>query len=400
MNSINQELPIDFSMSTENLNKDDMKKKSVPRTSAIVRSLMPYLIDVNRKVCRVCGDKAIGCNFGVVSCESCKAFFRRMAFRVLKSRCKGHCDVNKVSRIYCKKCRLMKCFRAGMDKNLVFQINSQAVVFGKGRKSDFFKVWAGNGRQRGKLLSQQRLNTGYWKNNIDPVDVLSNEDRTLITGLNAAYTNIYNNNNNNNQSDTNASLAVMADKSVHNLIKVTKGIDDFWSLEIRVQIELLKNSVIEILVLLSVPSFSARSGSYLWLWLEQNSSIHESGQPLFALYAAYSKLVKSLNGLVRRDNNVIYLLATISLFTACPGIHALGCSDAIFAYAEKYAGLLNRYVKTKHSSQRVLFPHLMMELCNLQCIKEHHRRVLATNDTKNIEPLFAELFNLQWFKLK
>lgn len=33
------------------------------------------------KLCAVCGDKALGCNFDAVSCESCKAFFRRNAFK-------------------------------------------------------------------------------------------------------------------------------------------------------------------------------------------------------------------------------------------------------------------------------------------------------------------------------
>ena len=31
------------------------------------------------KVCAVCGDKALGYNFGAMTCESCKAFFRRNA---------------------------------------------------------------------------------------------------------------------------------------------------------------------------------------------------------------------------------------------------------------------------------------------------------------------------------
>lgn len=32
--------------------------------------------DERNKKCRVCGDKATGYNFNVISCESCKAFFR------------------------------------------------------------------------------------------------------------------------------------------------------------------------------------------------------------------------------------------------------------------------------------------------------------------------------------
>lgn len=33
------------------------------------------------KFCSVCGDRALGCNFDAVSCESCKAFFRRNAWK-------------------------------------------------------------------------------------------------------------------------------------------------------------------------------------------------------------------------------------------------------------------------------------------------------------------------------
>jgi ribosomal protein L37AE/L43A len=35
----------------------------------------------SQKTCRVCGDTALNMNFGAVSCESCKAFFRRNALK-------------------------------------------------------------------------------------------------------------------------------------------------------------------------------------------------------------------------------------------------------------------------------------------------------------------------------
>ena len=33
------------------------------------------------KTCGVCGDKALGYNFNAITCESCKAFFRRNALK-------------------------------------------------------------------------------------------------------------------------------------------------------------------------------------------------------------------------------------------------------------------------------------------------------------------------------
>ena len=35
-----------------------------------------------KKICQICGDFSLGFNFGAVSCESCKAFFRRNAAKM------------------------------------------------------------------------------------------------------------------------------------------------------------------------------------------------------------------------------------------------------------------------------------------------------------------------------
>lgn len=73
------------------------------------------------KVCRVCGDKAYSYNFNVITCESCKAFFRRNANKEKEIRCpfNDQCDINVVSRRFCQRCRLQKCFNVGMKKEWI-----------------------------------------------------------------------------------------------------------------------------------------------------------------------------------------------------------------------------------------------------------------------------------------
>ncbi|XP_046552852.1 nuclear hormone receptor HR96-like isoform X2 [Haliotis rubra] len=71
------------------------------------------------KTCLVCGDRALGYNFNAISCESCKAFFRRNAHKTIRGRCEGKCDVNIESRSFCKRCRLAKCYTVGMRKDMI-----------------------------------------------------------------------------------------------------------------------------------------------------------------------------------------------------------------------------------------------------------------------------------------
>ncbi|KAL5019788.1 hypothetical protein ScPMuIL_002680 [Solemya velum] len=91
------------------------------------------------KICMVCGDRALGYNFNAVSCESCKAFFRRNAHKTLRGRCEGKCDVNVESRSFCKRCRLAKCFTVGMRKDMILnddqkKVRKQKIIINKLRR--------------------------------------------------------------------------------------------------------------------------------------------------------------------------------------------------------------------------------------------------------------------------
>ncbi|VDN38099.1 unnamed protein product [Cylicostephanus goldi] len=71
-----------------------------------------------KKQIYVCGDRANGYNFGVLTCESCKAFFRRNAVREEEITCpfSNNCGITSASRRFCQACRLRKCFAVGMNR--------------------------------------------------------------------------------------------------------------------------------------------------------------------------------------------------------------------------------------------------------------------------------------------
>ncbi|PAA83010.1 hypothetical protein BOX15_Mlig025213g2 [Macrostomum lignano] len=75
----------------------------------------------NGKVCTICGDKALGYNFDAISCESCKAFFRRNALKAEIPDCmfSQRCNVTVATRRFCTSCRLKKCLECGMRPELV-----------------------------------------------------------------------------------------------------------------------------------------------------------------------------------------------------------------------------------------------------------------------------------------
>ncbi|CDS42427.1 ecdysone induced protein 78C [Echinococcus multilocularis] len=85
---------------------------SSPTTSSIRATYTP---------CHVCGDKASGYHYGVISCEGCKGFFRRSIQKQIEYKClrEGKCTVVRLNRNRCQYCRFRKCIAVGMSKDSV-----------------------------------------------------------------------------------------------------------------------------------------------------------------------------------------------------------------------------------------------------------------------------------------
>ncbi|XP_061904748.1 glucocorticoid receptor-like isoform X4 [Entelurus aequoreus] len=95
---------------------------SSPRTAAESNRsmLLPGQSKPNgqtHKVCLVCSDEASGCHYGVVTCGSCKVFFKRAVEGQHNYLCAGRndCIIDKIRRKNCPACRFRKCLQAGMN---------------------------------------------------------------------------------------------------------------------------------------------------------------------------------------------------------------------------------------------------------------------------------------------
>ncbi|XP_058505550.1 glucocorticoid receptor [Solea solea] len=69
------------------------------------------------KICQVCSDEASGCHYGVLTCGSCKVFFKRAVEGQHNYLCAGRndCIIDKIRRKNCPACRFHKCLMAGMN---------------------------------------------------------------------------------------------------------------------------------------------------------------------------------------------------------------------------------------------------------------------------------------------
>jgi len=76
-----------------------------------------------QELCPVCGDKVSGYHYGLLTCESCKGFFKRTVQNKKVYTCVADktCGIDKTQRKRCPYCRFQKCLGVGMKLEAVRQ---------------------------------------------------------------------------------------------------------------------------------------------------------------------------------------------------------------------------------------------------------------------------------------
>jgi hypothetical protein len=233
----------------------------------------------------------------------------------------------------------------------------------------------------------------------ESVVIWSDEDSKLLETINEAFNPMY------EQTviddgliphPTTVDIVNMADISVRRLIKVAKGLEIFIKLSISDQIELLKHCAIEMLILLSAPTFDTKTSS--WEPAQKpEAKVHidevqnEGNEQMMEMMAGYGRYSVGLNQIMEGDKNILHLLGVICLFSTDQ--IQMQSKQQVEAVQERFACLLERYVKKERPGIN-LFPRLIMKLSDLKHLKDQHAKLLSSVEVHAIAPLLKELFNL------
>ena len=98
---------------------------AIPNPNAISPAYMEYGHQTHdqpdtkegiEELCPVCGDKVSGYHYGLLTCESCKGFFKRTVQNKKVYTCVAdrNCHIDKSQRKRCPFCRFQKCLDVGM----------------------------------------------------------------------------------------------------------------------------------------------------------------------------------------------------------------------------------------------------------------------------------------------
>ncbi|EEC11854.1 nuclear hormone receptor 48, putative [Ixodes scapularis] len=402
------------------------------------------------KFCGVCGDKAFGYNFGALTCESCKAFFRRNAIKNKEFRClfKDDCEVNTRTRRFCQRCRLQKCFSIGMKKECIL---SEAEKQEKRAKIEENRLKrALNPRPPGQRPDSYCSNSNgitakaavgstpntplssvtededsspakvarYAEEAVSPGSEASGQDASAgpskvpagsrhsgcplvkLESARPCTSDSWSSDDllESSSSDSPSLVDVinMTDHAIRRLIKMSKRITAFKSLCQEDQVALLKGGSTELMLLRSVMSYDAERDC----WKGPDPRLMSIKLDILKeargnVYEEHKRFINAFRPEWRIDENIMLLLSAITLFT--PERPNLVHRDVVTFEQDTYLYLLRRYLDTIYTGceSRSVFLQLIRNLEDMRTLNENQVSILVDLNPREVEPLLIEIFDLK-----
>lgn len=376
---------------------------------------------LGHELCRVCGDKASGFHYNVLSCEGCKGFFRRSVVHGGAGRyaCRGGgtCQMDAFMRRKCQQCRLRKCKEAGMREQCVLseeqirkkkiqkqqqqQQQQQSPVEPGGSSSSASGPGAspggseaggqGSGEGEGvQLTAAQELMIQQLVAAQLQCNKRSFSDQPKVTpwplGADPQSRDA--------RQQRFAHFTELAIISVQEIVDFAKQVPGFLQLGREDQIALLKASTIEIMLLETARRYNHETECITFLkdFTYSKDDFHRAGlqvefiNPIFEFSRAMRRL-----GL---DDAEYALLIAINIFSADrPNVQE---PSRVEALQQPYVEALLSYTRIKRPQDQLRFPRMLMKLVSLRTLSSvHSEQVFALRlQDKKLPPLLSEIWDV------
>ncbi|XP_058677795.1 nuclear receptor subfamily 1 group I member 3 [Ammospiza nelsoni] len=366
------------------------------------------------KVCAVCGDRASGYHFHVMSCEGCKGFFRRSILKGVRFSCPlaRRCPVTKAKRRQCQACRLQKCLDVGMRRDMIMseealrrrrELRGQRGQAGGQRRHEGQRGHAGLTAEQQELIA---LLIGAHQRTFDSsfsqfmhcwpavrLLVPSPPGGAVAAGVSLSLSLSPREE---ALPDVLSLLPQFADLStfmIQQVIKFAKEIPAFRSLPLEAQISLLKGATLGICQIRFNTVFNPRTKA--WECGQRCYTIRDGA--LAGFQQVYLEPLLKFHESLRRlrlHEAEYALLQAMLLFS--PDHAGIAQREAIDQFQEKVALTLKSYIDHQHPPEegRFLYAKLLLLLTELQTLKvENTRQILHIQDLSAMTPLLSEIIS-------
>ncbi|CAF3279362.1 unnamed protein product [Rotaria socialis] len=389
--------------------------------------------------CVICGGQATGFNFEQISCESCKAFFRRNALQPIeKTKCINsddnvleiRCNIQYHIKHKCQRCRLLKCLQEGMRKDFIVtrekkQIKERRLEENRRSSSELINknnnvksenIIESKATARADLLFESILSQSS--------SFLTNDDWLCLSHIQNVYFSA-------SQATPSASSAFSFELSpdrvttfkniidVNNftaikLINFLREIPEFQQIDARDRLILVKCNLTLLLFIRYSSNFdSVRELSYdidtagpISL---ADEAFAEYFKSFFILCCGYQfnrvvlSIFHALNSIINKDPIMTQLLMIVMIFSK--GLSANDDDDeqllndrtCIFNAQSKYTDLLFRYLMEQSSFELAVIKmtRIIEQLLKIQIVaRDFQQHIKNEMDATYINPLMKSLLHL------
>ncbi|KAK6759689.1 hypothetical protein RB195_021329 [Necator americanus] len=133
--------------------------------------------------CPVCGDRVSGYHYGLLTCESCKGFFKRTVQNKKSYQCaaSSNCPVDKAGRKRCPRCRFAKCLQQGMK---IEAVREDRMRGGRNKFGSYYKRDRAQRMQRNTLKDTSIVDLAGMEQTVtsstEPIVMTYSDDKSKV----------------------------------------------------------------------------------------------------------------------------------------------------------------------------------------------------------------------------